>query len=69
MAGQSAALWIVEFAACHNIIVGFGASIVQWTWPDGRSYFEQPVTRVQAYRIILSEAMTALASRASVDHG
>ena len=62
---------MAEFQACHNIVsAGFGISFVQWQWPDGRSYLEQPVTRVTAFRIILAEAMAAMAQRAKASsHG
>ena len=31
--------------------------VVQWCWPDGRPYNEQPYRLVQIFRVILSEIM------------
>lgn len=55
--------------ACHNVIAGFGISLVQWAWPDGRSYLRQPWIRVQAFLIFRSEAMAAVAAKSDAEHG
>ena len=60
--------WISEFLGSYQLIAtGFGASWVQWAWPDGQPFLMQPNTRIQAFQIILSEATAALAREAA--HG
>ena len=70
IAGRPIVHWVEAFFACHTLVPGLGgAAWVQWAWPDGRSYLEQPETRVQIFTIILSEATAALVRIAGRNHG
>lgn len=53
------------FQATHNLSSGFGtASWVQWCWPDGGSYLEQPAPLVSIFSLIRSVANKELAELA-----
>ena len=46
--------WIMRFQACVTIQE---SSLVQWCWPDGKSFLKQEQITIDAFGIIQSEVL------------
>ena len=51
--------WAAAFMGCHNAVGGFGVSWVQWCWPDGGAFIDQPQHLVEVFGILRSAALEA----------
>ena len=60
--GRLLITWLNMFQSCHNQEI---TGLSQWCWPNGGSYFDQPVYLPQLFNLFRQQIAIALKQKTS----